>query len=254
MKNSDKELVEISLDESNAIATIHMNDEEGRNIFSENFVKSFLRALEKLEKKIHPKVAILRGLKDVFCGGGDKQTLLALTTGEITTNDLILSERMLNMPFPIIAAMEGHAIGGGLLIGACSDIVIMAEESRYGAVFMNMGFTPGMGSTTLLPALLGPYVATEFLFSGKRYKGKELINKGCNINHILPRESVLKKAKDIAGQISEKTAPTIYLLKHSLNTVKKKMLIDARLQEDLMHQLSFSFPETKEIIKEFYVE
>jgi polyketide biosynthesis enoyl-CoA hydratase PksI len=166
--------------------------------------------------------------------------------------DLILSEKLINTPFPVIAAMEGHAMGGGLVLGLCSDIIIMSRESRYGAVFMTLGFTPGMGTTTLLPELVGPYIANEMMFTGKRFKGSELAEKGIHINYILQKKDVLPKAKDIARQISEKNKKSVYLLKYALSAKKKKLLIDARLQEDMMHRLSFGFPETKQIIEEFY--
>ena len=136
----------------------------------------------------------------------------------------------------------------------CCDIIIAARESRYGSVFMNMGFTPGMGCTTLLPELVGPYIANEMMYSGKRFRGKELAEKNTNINYIVPRAEVMKTARNIALQIAEKNIKSLYLLKYTLSARKKKLLIDARLQEDMMHQLSFGFPETKQIIESFYVE
>ncbi len=69
---------------------------------------------------------------------------------------------------------------------------------------MQLGFTPGMGSTTLLPELVGPFIASEMMFSGKRFKGNELSGKSTNINYILPKEEIMPKAEDIALQISEK--------------------------------------------------
>ncbi len=132
--------------------------------------------------------------------------------------------------------------------------MLAAEESRYGAVFLSMGFTPGMGCTTLLSELVGPFSANEMMFTAKRFKGKELAARGTNINYILPRAQVLPKAVDIARQVAEKNPKSVHILKRALAARKKKLLIDARLQEDLMHELSFSFPETKAIIKEFYVE
>jgi polyketide biosynthesis enoyl-CoA hydratase PksI len=167
---------------------------------------------------------------------------------------MVISERLISAEFPVIAAMEGHAMGGGLVIGLCSDIVILSRESRYGAVFMTMGFTPGMGCTTLLPELVGPYIASEMMYTGKRFKGSELEKKGVHINYILPKTQVLPKAKDIALQISERNVKSLKLLKYTLSSKKKKLLIDARVQEDMMHRISFGFPETKEIIKEFYAE
>jgi polyketide biosynthesis enoyl-CoA hydratase PksI len=111
-----------------------------------------------------------------------------------------------------------------------------------------------MGCTTLLPELVGPFIANEMMYTAKRFRGRELVGRGTNVNYILPRARVLPKAVDIALQIAEKNPKSVRLLKRALAARKKKLLIDARLQEDLMHELSFSFPETKAIIKEFYVE
>ncbi|MBT3275959.1 MAG: hypothetical protein HN368_22615, partial [Spirochaetales bacterium] len=141
-------------------------------------------------------------------------------------------------------------------IMAMPSVVRMCEasRSRYGTVFMNMGFTPGMGCTTLLQDMVGPYVANEMMFTGKRFKGSDLVQMGTNINYILPKEKVMPKAIDIAKQIAEKNKDSLYLLKYSLSARKKKLLIDARVQEDLMHRISFGFPSTKTTIKNFYVD
>ena len=233
--------------------TIFRMDEES-NILSESFVAQFIEKWQFLCKELRPKLVIVCGRSDVFCGGGAKETLIGLSEGRVTTDDLIITDLMVAAPFPTIAAMEGHAIGGGLVMGAVCDIVIAARESRYGAVFMNMGFTPGMATTTLLPQLVGPYIAAEMMYSGKRFKGRELDGRGTHINYILPKEQVMAKAQSIAAQIAEKPKESLYLLKHSLGAVKKKLIVEARLQEDLMHKLSFQQKETQSIIEEFYVE
>jgi polyketide biosynthesis enoyl-CoA hydratase PksI len=233
------------------IATVFMHDIEGQNVFSHAFVEDFLKVLNAVEE-VMPRVVILRGLQSTFSGGADKESLMELASGKIVVRDLVISERLVNCRFPIIAAMEGHAMGGGFVIGLCSDIIVAAREARYGTVFMNMGFTPGMGTTTLLQGAVGSYIANEMMFTGKRYKGRELAEKGTNINYILPRAEVLDKARDIALQIAEKNPKSVQLLKYSLAAPKKKLLIDARLQEDMMHALSFGYPETKKIIDDLY--
>ncbi|WGK68648.1 polyketide synthase [Candidatus Haliotispira prima] len=243
----------IELIEKEAGYTIfRMDSTEGPNIFTEDFVRCFIGKWRYLCKELRPKVVVIQGRSDVFCAGGAKDTLIGLTKGRITVDDLIITDLMVAAPFPIIAAMEGHAMGGGLVMGAACDIVLAARESRYGAVFMNMGFTPGMATTTLLPQLMGPYVAAEMMYTGKRFKGSELAGKGSNINYILPKVEVLPKAEDIAAQMAEKPGESLYLLKHSLGAVKKKLVVEARLQEDLMHKISFHLPETQSIIREFY--
>ena len=238
--------------DADGIGWLKMDDREGRNVFSHGFIADFLQALDELERTLKPKVLVLHGLEDVFCGGAEKQALLDLCDGKAAVADLVICERLLEAPFPVIAAMEGHAIGGGLAVALCCDIVIAARESRYGAVFMSLGFTPGMGCTTLLQELVGPFVANEMMLTGKRFRGSELQNKGTHINYILPRSEVLAKARDIAAQVAEKDGRSLFLLKNALSAGKKKLLIQARLQEDLMHRISFSFPETRRTIEEQY--
>jgi len=238
----------------NSIALVTMQDTEGKNVFSDRLIGALLEVLNDLEEKHRPTVMILRGLPEVFSAGAEKDTLIGLAEGKLHVKDLLISERLVNTQFPVIAALEGHAIGGGLVMAACCDVVVAAMESRYGAVFMNMGFTPGMGCTTLLQELVGPYIANEMMFTGKRFKGRELAGRGTNMNYILPRDEVMRKAMDVALQIAEKNIESVYLLKYALSARKKKLLIDARVQEDLMHRLSFGFPETKETIKNFYAE
>lgn len=240
--------------EPSGVAWLKMNDQEGRNVFSREFIAEFLQALDELEQKHKPKVLVLQGLQEVFCGGAEKQTLLDLCDGKAAVIDLVLSERLIEAPFPVIAAVEGHAMGGGLVVALCCDIVVAARESRYGAVFMSMGFTPGMGCTTLLSELVGAFIANEMMFTGKRFRGSELEGRGTHINYILPRGEVLPKARDIALQIADKNIQSVYLLKYALSARKKKLLVDARLQEDLMHRISFSFPQTRRTIDELYPE
>ncbi len=240
--------------EPSGVARLQMNDEQGRNVFSHRFINELLEALESLERDQPPKVLVLSGLPHVFCGGAEKQALLDLCDGKAAVVDLVICEKLLDIPFPVIAAMEGHAMGGGLAVGFCCDIVIAARESRYGAVFMNLGFTPGMGTTTLLAELVGPFIANEMMFTGKRFRGSDLEGKGTHINYIVPRANVMPKAEDIAAQIAEKDARSIALLKRAVSARKKKLLVEARLQEDMMHRMSFSFPETRRTIEEQYPE
>lgn len=244
-------IVKVEVDEK-GIARLQMRDTANKNIFSPELVEEFLEGLDQLESRHKPKVCIVAGLREVFSGGARKEDLVALCEGHVLVKDLLISERLINAPFPLIAAMEGHAIGGGLMIAACCDIVLAAREMRYGAVFMNMGFTPGMGCTTLLAELMGSFVANEMMYTGKMFKGSQLAQKGTNINYVLPSSQIMATAGDIAVQISEKNLDSIYLLKGCLNTKKKKLLAEARKQEDLMHRISFGFEETRQRIEDKY--
>lgn len=242
--------IQISMND-NGIAYLKMNDVERKNIFADDFIAELIEGIDKIEE-MKPKVMILTGLDDVFSGGAEKKNLMDLCDGKVHVKDLLISEKLVHAPFPVIAVMKGHAVGGGLVMALCCDIVLAARESRYGVVFMSLGFTPGMGCTTLLPELFGTYIANEMMYTGKRYKGSQLEKKSTNINYIVPKSEIMQKAEDIALQISEKNINSTYLLKGTLSARKKKLLIEARLQEDMMHKLSFGYPETRATIEDLY--
>jgi polyketide biosynthesis enoyl-CoA hydratase PksI len=104
--------------EPSGVSFLKMDDAQGRNIFSPEFIAEFLQALDLLEHERRTKALVLCGLEDVFCGGAEKQALLDLCEGKAAVRDLVICERLLDVPFPVIAAMEGHAIGGGLAVGS----------------------------------------------------------------------------------------------------------------------------------------
>ncbi len=244
-------LVERRVDEY-GIAHVRMLDREGNNLFSDQLINELVETMDVLEQKIRPRVVILSGLPNVFAAGARQDMLMEISEGKLHVKDLLISERLINAPFPIIAAIEGHAIGGGLVMSACCDIVVGALESRYGAVFMNMGFTPGMGCTLLLAELVGSYLANEMMYTGRRFRGSDIARRGTRFNYLIPKNQVMRKSIDVARLISEKNPKSVYLLKYAISAKKKKLLIDARLQEDFMHQISFGYPETKETIAKFY--
>ncbi|HOG65192.1 MAG TPA: enoyl-CoA hydratase-related protein, partial [Spirochaetota bacterium] len=155
------------------IAIMRMQDVERKNVFADDFLNEMVETFEKAEK-LRPKVMIFCGLPEVFSAGAEKKNLMDLCDGKVHVKDLVISEKLVHSPFPVIAAMEGHAVGGGLVMAACCDMVIGARESRYGVVFMGLGFTPGMGCTKLLQGLVGNQIANEMMFTAKRFRGSEL--------------------------------------------------------------------------------
>ncbi len=243
-------VVEYQVDSRN-IATITMQDQQHNNMLSGQLVDELVALLERCEEE-RPHVVILRGLPEVFSAGAEQSTLEGLTRGEIHVKDVMVSERLLQCTIPLVAAIEGHAMGGGLVMAACCDIVVAALESRYGAVFIQMGFTPGMGCTKLLEFLFGVPLAHEMMYSGQRFRGRDLAERGSHINRWVTKEQVYPTAYEIATRISQNNPKSLSLLKYTLNAPKRRALIDARLQEDLMHRITFSYPETKKNIEELY--
>ncbi len=235
------------------IAEIAMRDDAGRNAFSETFVHQLMDATESLATDGSVKVVVLTGLTDVFAAGAPRELLAKLARGEFVPSDIVLSKSILDLPIPTISAMEGHATGGGLALGLCADIVLMARESRYGASFMNMGFTPGMGITRLLEHVLSPAMAHELLYTGEFRRGRAFEQRS-GVNYVLPRCEVRSKAFDLAASIAEKPRVALETLKRTLSLGRRQAFEATRTIEAMMHEITFSQDEVRQRIEDEYVE
>ncbi len=251
-ESQKQELIKIKFIDT-SIANICMQDVEGKNCLSHSFVKTLEQKIKIISEKDTVKVIILSGIASIFSAGADLNTLKQLCNGEIKPVDILLPKTLLNIPIPVISAMEGHATGGGLALGLCADIVILAEESRYGCSFMNMGFTPGMGITRMLEYFISPAIAHEMLYTGTFKKGKELKGKS-SFNAILPKSEVIPRAIEIAQAIAEKPRESLIILKRYLS-LRKRMIFEETLTiESMMHGLTFNKNSILQQIEENYVQ
>jgi polyketide biosynthesis enoyl-CoA hydratase PksI len=208
--------------------------------------------LDQLARDDSTKVVILRGRPDVFSSGAPREILEGIFQGQLDVKDVELPRRLLAFPRPIIAALEGSAAGGGLTMAMCCDITVAAENQRYGVNFASMGFTPAMGTTGLLPLLVGRDFALEMMLTAKFYKGRELAGRGL-FTHIVPAKEVYPLARDIASRIAEKELTVISMIKDTLATPRLAALQEVMSREHLMHKICFARPETRAIIEKNYL-
>lgn len=241
----------LKVEDRQGVVTLTMGDHEEKNALGEPFVEALIDVLTEIGENPSYKVLIVRGMDDIFCAGGHKDMLMALAQGDVAASDIMVSRAMLEVPIPTIALMEGHAVGGGLTLGLCCDVVMMAEESSYGCSFMNMGFTPGMGTTRLLQLAMGEYIAAEMMYSGTFFRGAHFKNLAM-VNYVLPKRSLHKRANKVARAMAEKPRYALELLKRSLSISKRQLFEEARSTESFMHEICFSKDETKALIEEYY--
>jgi len=235
------------------IIELNINDTETQNRLSVGVIEQVSATLDRLAEERTLKVLILSGREDVFCAGGTLTMLRQIRQDEFHDKHLILPSKLLNFPVPVVGAAQGHAVGGGLLLALYCDLVVAAESSRYSANFTAMGFTPGMGGTTLLPLLAGPHFAGEMMLTAKYYKGRELQGRGL-FNYIVSADKVMSVALDLARQIADKPRYVLEMIKESIALPRRQALATAISREHLMHQISFSRPETGELIENSYLQ
>lgn len=226
------------------IVQITMQDRINKNTFSAELTDALVNTFEMIDAHPDYKVVILNGYDSYFASGGTQDGLLSIYEGNLKFTDSNLYGLALNCRIPVISAMQGHAIGGGFVMGLFSDFVILSRESVYTTNFMKYGFTPGMGATYILPKKLGFSLAQEMLMGALTYRGGELEKRGVPFP-VIPRAEVMTYAYYLARQLAEK--PRL-----SLITLKDHMVAQIRLelpavieQEVAMHETTFHQPEVK---------
>jgi polyketide biosynthesis enoyl-CoA hydratase PksI len=229
------------------IAQLTMVDRAHKNAFSSDLVTELLEAFATIERDESLRVLILTGYSNYFACGGTKAGLLDLHQGRGSFADSTFYSLSLTCPIPVIAAMQGHGIGGGFVFGLFADFVVLSRESVYTANFMRYGFTPGMGATYIVPKKLGVGLGTEMLIGARSYRGSELEKRGIAFP-VLPRSDVLVFAKKLARDIAEKPRQSLVLLKDHLVADMRVELPDFIAKEVQMHVATFRQAEVGERI------
>jgi enoyl-CoA hydratase/carnithine racemase len=209
---------------------------------------------ERVKRETDVRAVVLLGGTRHFSAGASRESLTVTGAGLTITGYVAEIPRLLlATQVPIVAAMAGHAIGGGFVLGLWCDSVVLAEESLYGANFMALGFTPGMGSTVVVEEALGGHFGREMLYSGRLLKGSELREAGSPLSRsILPREQVNTRALDLATEFAAAPRESLTLLKQRLAGRRRGQLEAAVVEERQMHQKLFSKESTLETVAERY--
>lgn len=241
----------VDLNVDNGIAKIQLIDRMARNTFSKQLIQGLNNVFQQVKNNTSIKVVIIYGYDNYFCCGGTQEELIDMALGKVTFVELGFYRLLLDCEVPTIAAMQGHAIGGGLAFGCYADFIILAEECIYSANFMKYGFTPGMGATYLLPKKFGEVVGNEMLYTADTYSGGVLKNKGIKVP-VVKKTDVLAKALELAQQFIDKPLSALKLLKAHLTHEIKTNLPKIIQQELAMHRITFVEPEVRMKIEELF--
>jgi polyketide biosynthesis enoyl-CoA hydratase PksI len=230
------------------VVQVTMEDRTFRNTFSKEMVAGIVEAFEKIRTDPNFKVVVLTGYENYFCCGGTKEELLAIYNNETSFNDFDFFRLPLECEIPVISAMQGHGIGGGLVFGLYADFSILGKENIYACNFMKYGFTPGMGGTLIVPLRMGDVIGTEMLYSAENYRGGELKDRGIPLK-VVPKSEVVKEALLLAGILADKPRSSLKALKKHLTTSIKEKLPGVVEEELRMHNLTFHSPEVAKKIE-----
>lgn len=188
------------------IVTVEMHRPEALNAMNTAMGRELLDCFEGFSWDKQTRVVVLTGAGDrAFCVGGDLKERQGMTDEAWRDQHVIFEQaalRVLHCPQPVIAAVEGFAMGGGCELAVLADFVVAGETAVFAVPEVTRGIFPGIGGTQLLPRIVGAPFAKEMIFTGRRVSAQEAKAVGL-INHLVPPGQAYAKALDIATTIAQ---------------------------------------------------
>ncbi|HAQ43770.1 MAG: enoyl-CoA hydratase [Acidimicrobiaceae bacterium] len=218
-------------------------DRPPHNFLNFRQIHDIADALEEMQNDMSIRCAVLAADGRSFCagadfagdgvGGGDDEVV----GGDATLALYQGSGRLFDVTLPIVGAIQGPAVGGGLGLAMVPDIRITCPDARFSANFASLGIHQGFGMSVTLPQLLGPSRAAQVLYSAKRYKGEEAVAIGL-ADECVPSEQVRERALEVATEIAANAPLALRAIKSTLrlglgDRVREITQREAQLQAEL---------------------
>ncbi|MFW5965880.1 MAG: enoyl-CoA hydratase-related protein, partial [Persicimonas sp.] len=231
------------------IATITLNRPEARNAYSSRMTAELLEALDDAEYDDAVRAVIVTGAGPTFCAGGDlkamrdKSGMFSGDPVELRDNYLRglqrIPRRFDQFEKPVVAAINGHAIGAGLDLSLMCDIRIASSEAKFGSTFARVGVIPGDGGAYLLTRVVGFSKAVELVLTARLIEADEALDIGLISESVEPDE-VLERARRTADEIASLPPKAVKMAKAALyrsvdRDIETALQLTAALQSCVQH-------------------
>lgn len=208
----------------NGIAVFGFNRPKAKNALSKDLVDNFLCSLDSVRFNTAVRVVILRSMvPQVFCAGADLKERATFSPAEVNAfvNKLrLMTNTIENLPCPVIAALDGVALGGGLEIALACDMRTATVSTKMGLVETKLAIIPGAGGSQRLPRIIGVAKAKELIYTGRILNGQEASDIGL-VNSVVEQNSdgdaAFMKALAIASEILPNGPIGVQMAKAAIN-------------------------------------
>ncbi len=210
----------IKLDKEDAIAIITINRPEKMNAMNIDVIKELGEAVDQAEKDDDVKCLIITGAGEkAFCAGADIEymsKISPLEAEEYALTGHATMDKIDDLSKPVIAAVNGYALGGGCELSLACDIRIGSKNAVLGQPEVTIGIPPGWGGTQRLMRIVGIAKAKELVFTGKRIKADEAYSIGL-LNKVVELQDLMNEAKNMAKEIANNSSIAVRVSKNLLN-------------------------------------
>jgi enoyl-CoA hydratase len=236
----------ILVEQDGAVGVITLNRPQQLNALNWQLVGELAQACEEFDRDAAVRCIVLTGAGDkAFAAGADIKEMAGQTPVTMMAGDFNAWDRIRRIHTPMVAAVGGFALGGGLELALHCDIIVASENAKFGQPEINLGIIPGAGGTQRLARSLGKYVTMEMVLTGRNFTAQELYQLGL-VNVVVPQGQHLDKAKELARAIAEKAPVAARLAKEAVLAAFETPLEQGLMYEKHLFATLFATEDQKE--------
>ncbi len=201
--------------ERDAVAWITLNRPDKLNALNRTVFAELGRALDRLEASPTASVGVLHGAGRAFAAGADIEDYVDISVHDYRAFMDVgraVTDRIASLRKPVIAAVQGFALGGGFELVLACDLVIAADNARLGLPETKLGLVPGGGGTQRLPRLVGRMRATELMITGRFLTADEAFHWGI-VNRVVAKDDILAGAEELAASVAVQAPEAVSIIK-----------------------------------------
>ncbi|MFS4439449.1 enoyl-CoA hydratase-related protein [Paracoccaceae bacterium GXU_MW_L88] len=235
-----------------AVGIIRLNRPDALNALSSQLLGELADAVDAMDRNEKIRVIILTGSEKAFAAGADikemsEKSFVDMYMGRFFNTD---AQRFLNCRKPVIAAVQGYALGGGCELAMMCDFILCADTAKFGQPEINLGVIPGIGGTQRLTRLVGKSKAMDMTLSGRFMDAEEAERAGL-VSRVFPAKEFWAKTKEVAEKIAEKSPLALMAGKDAINAAEELSLADGIKYEQRLFYGLFSSEDQKEGMSAF---
>lgn len=247
------EFKHLVIEKENKVGVLRINRPEAMNSLNTEVLEELLMAVEQVKNDQDIFVLVITGEGKAFVAGADiseMSTMDPVQARSFAEAGLKVFREIESMEKPVIAAVNGFALGGGCELAMACDIRIASTKAKFGQPEVGLGVTPGFGGTVRLSRLVGPAKAKELIYTGNIIKADEALGIGL-VNSVSEPEELMGAAMEMANKISSNAQLAVRYSKQSINRSFETDVETAMEIERNLFGLCFSTEDQKEGMKAF---
>ena len=229
------------------VAIVRLNRPEALNALNSQITAELRQALDQFEADNTIHAIVLTGSDRAFAAGADIKEIQNKTSPDVYEEEFITRnwERAASCRKPLIAAVAGHAVGGGCELALMCDIIIAADTARFALPETKIGVIPGAGGTQRLTRIVGKAIAMDMIMSGRTMYAEEALARGL-VSRVSPVATYLEDAIALAKQIAESSRPILRLAKEAVNHAYETSLSEGIHLERRLLYATFATEDRRE--------